>query len=227
MYNAVERYFDDFLGHQKLTLVASGTGPAAQYIYDKTNGTPTVIGIASIGPGVLAMTLDATSEAQGAGVYHGDILSFKADDILEATFRLAMAANCTTAQSLVWGLTSARSSNPDTPTYNAQFKLAASTAVVLETDDNATDNDDKASGGQILSTTFRTFKISFRNGLSDIRFFGEGTNGKLARLAPKTTFAAPALTGCYLQPNVLLSKASGSTAPVAYLDYWEILYKRS
>jgi len=170
MHLATTKYLEDFLGHQKLALVADGRGTEMAYIYDKTNATPTVAGLTNSASGVVQLLLDNTNEAQGAGIYHGDICCFKADDLQTVTFRLNMTANCTTAQSLVWGMISARNSNPDTPTYNVQFKLAASTTIVLETDDNATDNDDKSSEGGTLGTTMKEFMIDFRQGLTDIRF---------------------------------------------------------
>jgi hypothetical protein len=226
MFNAVAKYFDDFLGHCAFPLTASGVGSSWTKAEVKTNGSTTLVGLTGVAGGVLSGAVSNTNEALAVEAYHGDICSFKADDIHTFACRLKCVADITTAEYLVFGLRSARNDNPDTPTYNVQFKLAASTAIVLESDDGVTDNDDKASAGT-LSTTFKEFMIDFRQGLSDIRFFASDASGKLVRLAPKTTFNAASLTGQFLQPFFVVGKASGTTTPGIYVDYCDILYKRS
>jgi hypothetical protein len=225
MFNATTRYFDDFQGHYLIPLTASNVGtPWSKAVVG--SGSPTMVGITNTASGVLKLTVAATSEAEAIELYHGDICSFKADDLQTFACRVSCAANITTNEYLVFGLRSARNDNPDSPTYNVQFKLAASTAVLLETDDGATDTDDTATDA-VLSTTMKEFMIDFRNGLSDIRFYASDTNGKMHRLAKTTTFKAPSLSGAYLQPFVVVGKASGTSTPSVLVDYIEVLSKRS
>jgi hypothetical protein len=226
LFNATAKYFDDFIGHCDFPLTAAGVGSAWTQAEVKTSGTTTLLGRTGVAGGVVSGAVSATSEALAVELYHGDICSFRADDVQTVAFRLKTLAAITTAEYLVFGLRSARNDNPDSTTYNVQFKLAASTAVVLETDDNTTDNDDKATAG-VLSTTFKEALIDFRQGLSDIRFYLSDANGKLTRLAPATTFNAAQLTGQFLQPFVVVGKSTGTTTPGFDLDYCEILYKRT
>lgn len=214
MLNAIERYFDDFIAVMSAVWTKTITGT-----------TPTILGITGEATGGIKLLLTNTSEAQIATLSHGDICSFKADNIKTATFRLKCTADITTAQTLVFGLTSARADDPDATASNVQFKLAASTAVVVECDDGTTDTDDAATAAT-LSTAYKEFVIDFTNGLSDIRFYASNAGGELERLAPRTTFSAAALTGDFLQPNIQLQKASGTTTPSVVVDYVSIDYIR-
>jgi hypothetical protein len=224
MYSAVERYFDDFLGHCAFPATASGVGPA--WTTAITGTTPTIAGLTNSNQGEVKLILTSTSQAQVASLYHGDICSFKSDNLLTASFRVkVLTTDITTAESVVFGMTTARNDNPDTPTVNAQFKLAASTAVVVESDDNSTDNDDKATGQTLTYGTYKEFMIDFRHGYADVRFYMSDSNGRMTRVGAAVTHGVG--TGVYLQPNILLAKASGTTTPAICVDYVEILYKRS
>ena len=65
---------------------------------------------------------------------------------------------------------------------------ASTSAVVVETDDTVTDNDDKATG-ETLAGVYKTFLIDFSQGLSDVRFYIEGE-----RVAASTTFTMAGAT---------------------------------
>jgi len=224
MYNAVERFFDDFHGKQVIPAVASGQ--ASPWAFAKQGaGSPTILGLSGA-TSQLQFLLDNTAEAQAVCLYFGDILTFRAQDIKQVMFRLAvLTADIAANQILAFGLTSARNNNPDSTTYNLQFKLAGSTAVVVERDDGATNTDNLATG-QILSMAMKEFCIDLSNGLNDVRFLMSDGGGKLVR-AYKPTIAAPGLVGQFLQPNIQLSKTSGATTPSIALDYVEVIYRRS
>jgi hypothetical protein len=93
-----------------------------------------------------------------------------------------------------------------------QFKLVGSNAVLIETDDGTTDNDDKATG-QTLVASFKRFVISFAAGKSDVRFFIDGD-----RVASATTFSMAAATG-QLQPFVQIQKTSDNNTDSVSIDY--------
>jgi hypothetical protein len=60
-----------------------------------------------------------------------------------------------------------------------------------------------------LAAVYKTFKIDFEKGLSDVRFFIEGE-----RVAQDTTFDMSALAaGLNVQPYVAVAKASGTGVP--------------
>jgi hypothetical protein len=224
MQNATERFFDDFLGAN--VVVATATAPAVWAKADTSaNGAPTLCGVTGMTSAV-RMLLDNTNEAQILSLYWGDVCGIKVNDLRTVTFRLKTATNITTAQTLTFGMTSARADNTDNTTYNAQFKLAASTAILVETDDGSTDDDDNDTG-VTLSTSYKEFVIDFSNGISDVRFFVTDAGGDLRRVLGTTTFSLAGATGQYLQPNIQLEKSGGATTPSVDIDYVEILYKRS
>jgi hypothetical protein len=123
---------------------------------------------------------------------------------------------------LCFGLASARNATPDSVAVNAWFRMQGSaslTAVVAETDDATTDNDDKATG-YTLASVYKTFLIDFTNGLNDVRFYIEGE-----RVAAGTTFNMSAVAaGQNVQPYVTLQKASGTGTPSVTIALVEIAY---
>lgn len=174
-----------------------------------TGTTPTALCITADG-GAAKLTLTSTSESQLAVLYHNDVLAFDVRQLKFIEF-VALVAGIDSVTTLVFGLASAHNTTLDSVATNAWFRMqgsASTTAVVVETDDATTDNDDKATG-QTLAGTYKTFKIDFEKGLSDVRFFIEGE-----RVAADTTFDMSALAaGLNVQPYVSLGKASGTGVP--------------
>lgn len=213
-----------YLFHGKNALAAAGAGVVGGLCKKVTAaaGSPTVDGLDD-GNG-LRVLLAANSEAEVVTIYAGDVRQLKADLLQAIRFRLkasAIAAN----EILVFGLAGDQADAADSITYNAWFRLDGSTSLLVETDDNATDTDDKSTGLTLPASTWKDFAIDFSNGLSDVRFFATDANGKLARVRAQTTFNL-ALTGIYLQPFVQLQKASGTTTPNVDIYAIEIDYKR-
>lgn len=226
MLNATARFFDDFIGQAKYPATASGVGAPWATTISGTNATPTVAGVTNTACGKVELALDNTNTAETARIDFGDVCCFKVDDLQTATFRLAPQANIAANQTLTFGLCSAGNTNPDNTTINVQFKLDGNTTVLVELDDNTTNDDDNATE-ITLTTTMKEFMIDFRHGLSDIRFYGTNAAGKIQRLIPGTTFTLAGATGTYVQPSIMLAKASGTGTPIVDVDYVEILYKRS
>lgn len=152
-------------------------------------GTPTYLTITEDG-GAAAITLSNTNEVQNVCLYQGDILFLDIAQMESFQF-IAKVASVDANTTIVMGLASARNDTPDSVTVNCWFRIegsASTSNVVLETDDNTTDNDDKASGAT-LSSTYKLFRIDFTNGLSDIRFFIDGE-----RVGVATTFSMANVT---------------------------------
>jgi hypothetical protein len=169
-------------------------------------------------PGQDGWTIADTSSS-GTPTY---VLAF---DLAQIQFveMVALVAGIDSVTALTFGVGSARNSTDDSVTINAWFRMqgsASTTAVVCETDDNTTDNDDKATG-VTLAAVYKTFKIDFMNGLADVRFYIDGE-----RVAAATTFSMTGITaGQNVQPIVQLSKASGTGVPSVTIARFKIQYR--
>lgn len=216
-------YFDDFIGGRSLS--ATPSGGADWVVTDvSSSGTPTYL-CASGNTGDLVLTLAATSEAEIVAVHHGDVLPFNINKIVSARFGVSMAG-ADSATTACFGLSSAYHATPDSTTINAWFRVegsASTSAIVVETDDNVTNDDDNATGLSIAATS-KEFKIDFSNGLSDVRFYGENSNGQLIRVGSYDMSACSSTQK--VQPQFYLAKASGTGTPSMTIDYIEIVYKR-
>lgn len=184
-------------------------------------GTPTYLTATNDG-GAAVLTLASTSEAENVCLYHKDVLAF---DLAQVQFVeiIAKVSGIDSVTTLCMGLGSARNDTDDSVTVNAWFRMQGSvstTLLVVETDDTVTDNDDKATA-QTLSSTYKTLKIDFSNGLTDVRFYIEGE-----RVAASTTFDMSGITaGQNVQPIIQLQKASGTGVPAVSIAQFKIQYR--
>ncbi|HSG70825.1 MAG TPA: hypothetical protein VLA12_10445, partial [Planctomycetaceae bacterium] len=127
-------------------------------------------------------------------------------------------ASIDTATSIAFGLAGDRNDAIDSIAQNCLFRLIGSSSVVVETDDGTTDNDDVATG-QTLVDSYKTFKVDFSAGKSNIKFYMSDGNGAMKRVASGTTFSMAAYTAS-LQPIVQIQKTSDSNADGVTLDYF-------
>jgi hypothetical protein len=183
-------------------------------------GTPTYLCITEDG-GAAKLTCTSTSEAQIVTLYHNDVLAFDVRKIKMVEF-IAKVAGIDAVTTLTMGLGSARNDTDDSVATNAWFRMEGSvstTAIVAETDDATTDNDDKATGVS-LAAVYKKFAISFESGIADVRFFIDGE-----RVAQATTFDMSALTaGLNVQPIFQIQKASGTGVPSITIAMVNIVY---
>ena len=186
-------------------------------------GTPTYLCVTEDGGGA-KLTLAANSEAEDVTLDLNGVLPFDIRSVKYAKF-VAQVSGIDSVTTLCFGLASARNATPDSVAVNAWFRLqgsASTSAVVVETDDATTDNDDKATG-YTLASVYKTFVIDFTNGLKDVRFYIEGE-----RVAAGTTFDMSAVAaGQNVQPYVQLAKASGTGTPSVTVALVEITYNYS
>jgi len=185
-------------------------------------GTPTFLCTSNVG---MVMTLASTSEAENVCMYMNDVLMLDVDQLEYFEF-WASVAGVDAVTTITMGLGSARNDTPDTVTTNAWFRMegsASTSNVVVESDNNATDNDDVATG-QTLSTTVKRFHISFANGKTDIRYFMGNSTGALVRVAASTTFSLTGVTSA-VQPIFQLQKASGTGVPALTIRRVEWKYR--
>lgn len=181
-------------------------------------GTPTYVN----GQNGFTATLASNSESEIVTLYQNDIKCYDCADILSIEWDVSVSGVDSVTQ-VVFGVASSQNDTPDSVTQNAWFKIAGADStsnIVCETDDNTTDNDDKATG-TTLSSTIKRCVISFRQGLSDVRF---SVNG--ARVASATTFNMSAIAAnTQFQPFVQIQKASGTGTPSVTVRQCEIKYR--
>ena len=183
------------------------------------SGTPTYL--CGSGGGMV-LTIASTSEAEIVTMYQNDVLAFDIDEIQSVEF-FAKVSGIDSVTTLVMGLASAQNDTPDSTTNNAWFRMegsASTSNVVVETDDNVNDNDDKATG-TTLSSTLKRFVIDFTFGKSDVRFYIDDHQ----RVAASTTFDMSNATG-NLQPFFQIQKASGTGTPAVTIEYFKLIYSK-
>jgi hypothetical protein len=216
----VVRHVDNFDRAQALT-----TTPAGDFgwtIKDTSAaGTPTYLCLTEDG-GALKVLFDNTNENQIVTVYQNDVLPYDLALLQAVEFTLKVGG-FDAVTTLVWGIASAQNNTEDSVTVNGWFKIdgtVSTSNVVVETDDNTKDLDDKATG-QTLSTTYKKCTIDFSNGLSDVRFFIDGN-----RVAAGTTFDMSAVTsGQNIQLLLQMQKPSGTATPFFQVTKAAVQYK--
>lgn len=228
MYTTRKKLFD-FRGAFSPPAVGSRQGRWCS----KATGSCT---IASASGGPMVLTLDATSEVQNACFYMGDILPYDIEDLIRVSFLVKASASLAAAVSGAFGVCSARNDTLDTIAEQAMFRLQGSNALLCESDDGTTDNDDIATGFS-LSTTYRRCVIDFSTGIltrsppskslggrAQTYFYVSNDNGSLQRVATGTNFNLSAYAG-NLQLFAQLQKTSGTaTGSLSILEI-EVEYK--
>jgi len=212
------RFVEDFLG-------AAGGGP-----YDGTTvwnvvdvGDATEAITADSANGVFKLHLAATGEAEDAVLYMNDNKTFDVGSGLIFETRVNVAVNIGTGVTGVFGLAGDHNLAKDSVTEHAWFRLQASNAVLVETDDTTNDNDDVATGVTAVAGTYNVFRIDFTD-LTDVKFYIDGV-----RVASGTTFDMSNLTAGeqQMQPYFSLDKASGTGLGDLDIDYVKIWQDRS
>ena len=211
-----QHWHDDFNG--TVATFPTSADPATAWLVDDTSssGTPTY----TKGTSEAILTLASTAEVENVCLHFGDALDFDIDLIQSVEFRAKVTATLDSATTIVMGLGSARNNDPDAIAANAFFKLAGSNAVVCESDDGTTDNDDKATGVS-LSSTYKRFLIDFTGGKSNVKFYIDGE-----RVASSTTFDMSGYSAG-LQPIFQIQKTSDTNTDALTLDYVSVTCKRA
>lgn len=218
-------FCDDFFGGG--TLSTSGQGDPWVIADTSASGTPTYVYVDGSSSGEVALDLASTSEVENVCLSFGDKLAMDIDKIQGAEFRIKMNQAALDATSQVaFGLTGDRNDTIDSIAQAAIFRVVgadSTTAVVVESDDGTNNNDDVATG-QTLINAYKTFKIDFSQGTSDVRFMMDDANG-LRRVATGTTFDMSNYTGS-LQPFVQIQKTADTNTDGLTIDYIKVWGKR-
>jgi hypothetical protein len=210
-----ETLIDNFNRAQALTTTPGFNGWTIKDT--SSSGTPTYL-CAGSGAGMV-LTIVNTNEAEIVTMYTNDVLPY---DLLKINnvWWTAKVAGIDAVTTLVMGVASAQNDTADTVTTNAWFRMegsASTSALLWETDDNTTNDDDNATG-TTLAATYKRMMIDFTQGMSAIRFFVDGAlvgTGSMAAVTSAT----------YVQPFVQVQKASGTGTPVVTIGQFGISYK--
>lgn len=208
-----------FRGSQAPPLVASRDGgPWCRKVVETTSSA---VQVKTVSGGSMDLALSADSEVQSACLYQGDILPFDIDDLIRVSFLVKVSASLAAAVTAVFGLATAQNATPDSVATNAWFRLQGSNALLVESDDGTTDNDDVATG-ITLSTTYRRCVIDFSTGVktlappsaskggkANVGFYVSDDFGSLRRVAGGTSFDVSAESG-NLQLLAQIQKTSGT-----------------
>lgn len=184
-------------------------------------GAPTYLCATEDG-GKASLTMASTSEAEILTLYQNDVLIYDLAQ-LQHLWWIAKVSGLDAVTTLVMGAASAQNDTADSVSVNAWFRMegsASTSLVVCETDDGTTDTDDKATGVS-LSTTYKKFLIDFTGGLSNIRFYIDGSP-----VATSQTFSLAGVTsGQNVQPFVQLQKASGTGVGAIDIAQFGVQYR--
>ncbi|HWB13336.1 MAG TPA: hypothetical protein VG826_29190 [Pirellulales bacterium] len=218
-------FADDFLGHRVYSATAGSNVGHSWLIKDTSAaGTPTYASVSPSASGEVKLAFDNTAEAQILTLYQNDVLQFDIDDILELTWRVKLGVTTINANTtLVFGIASAENDTMDSVAEAAWFKMDggnSTSLVVVETDDNVTNNDDIATG-KSLSSSYKDFVISFAAGKKDVKFFIDGQP-----VATSTTFDMSQYTGSF-QLYLQVQKGANAETDSVVIDYVEIKGRRA
>lgn len=191
-------------------------------------GTPTYLNVTEDG-GAAQLTFDNTSEAQTIVLYYNDVLVYDVRQI-NSVWWILKVSSFSAVSTLCAGVASAYNATPDSVATNAWFRMQGSVSqsnLLVETDDNVTDNDDKATG-TTLSSTYKKCLIDFTYGIDDVRFFVDGARVGMGNGATANDgrFSMKGLTaGLNVQPYLSFQKASGTTTDQVTVAQFGIQYE--
>jgi len=210
---------DDFLGEAYNTTFWGTT---------ETN-LNTAIGLsADVVNGALAIILDSDDNAEVGAVHFSGNECFKIEQGLifetRLTFSVLPTIGTETVQA-VFGIAGDHNTTLDSIDCNAWFRVesAANAALLFETDDNVTDDDDNATGVTLVAGTYNTFKIDCTDKTA-VKFYVDGVLVGTGSMAGLTAAIGQ------VQPYFNLSKAKSSAntgTGTMLIDYVKIRQRRS
>lgn len=212
------RVFDDFFGEAYDTVFWGTTETALN--------TAIALDQDAIG-GILELILDADDNAEIAAVHFGDNESLYLGKGLIFEARVAWSVlpltGTETVQSVV-GVAGAHNAVLDTIDCSAWFRIesAANTALLWETDDNVTNDDDNATGIVLVASQYYVLRIDFTD-LAHVRFYVDGVLVGTGAMAPVGAVGQ-------VQPYLNISKAvaaNNTGTGTMLIDYIKIIQNRA
>jgi hypothetical protein len=228
-----QEVFEDFMG--AMAPADQGSPGTSPWVIKDTSssGSPTKA-VASGDGGRLTLTFASTNEAENLCLYLNDMLNFDIDKEPIAKCRFLIPALDTNDQ-VAFGLASARNDAIDSITAHASIRAIGSNALVVETDDGTTDNDDIATAVTLTAATMYEFMVDCTD-KTDVKFYYRATLGgtwvQLAPYGPGGTAAIPtkfdmSVYTAGLQPYLQFQKSTGSQVTAMTIDFIGCRGKRS
>jgi len=224
-------FYDDFLGfHFNKYIAGENTVAPWGTVETDINLAPALV--AATANGVIQLTLDTDDITQQAAVYFGDVLtlSMKQGLIFEARVNLEVlpAAGGGEHSRAVWGLASATNATLDSIVTNAWFRVesAANTALLWETDDGNTDDDDNDAATVLAAQAYHIYRIDCRDLVNGVKFYVDGTLVGTSGDMNTNLTAGEAL----VQPYFCMQKtkaAANTAVGTMYVDYVRLYQNRS
>lgn len=198
----------------------AGTSPVSARVADHDNGA-------------LQLSLSSTSEAADISLFWNDELNIDSDQGPIMIVRLQLVAQGLATDSRAWGLISAKGNNVDcdATTNNAIFKVdGANLNLLVESDDNTTNDDDNDTSVDLVAGTYYEFMVTMNpihgHSTTDVGFYYRSVLGDdWTRLLSTTTFSFGADVAC--QPIINVEKSAGAGTPGVYVDYVQVMWKRN
>lgn len=213
----VRTFIDNFDRAQSFTTTPGMNGWT---IKDTSSaGTPTYLCATEDG-GKAALTLAATSEAEIVTLYQNDVLIYDLAQ-LQHLWWIAKVSGIDSVTQLAMGVANAQNDTLDSVGVSGWFRIdgtASLSALVVETDDGTTDDDDNATGFT-LGSTYKKLLVDFTGGLSAVRFYVDGSP------VPGSFSLANVTAGQNVQPFVQLQKASGTGTPNVDIAQFGVQYR--
>ena len=179
--------------------------------------------------GVLQLTLDPDDNAEVAAVHFSNNLCLSMAQGLVFETRLAFSVLPTTGTETVqavFGLASEHNTTLDSIATNAWFRVesAAQTALLWETDNGDTDDDDNDASTVLVPDTYHVYRIDCTD-TSAVKFYVDDTLVGTSDMST-TLSAAEAKVQPYF--NVSKAKSSANTGTgTMYIDYVKVFQSRS
>ena len=204
--------FDDFIG----TGVLPATGHDGFVAYDADAGTSAHL-FSDESCGAYKLLTSSDASIKEIAVMGNAVIRADKKPIFEA--RVSITGTPHASDVVIIGLVNARNDTTDSITHHALFKMTgANNNILVETNDNTTNTDDKDTGSDWVSTTYYKFKIDMSD-LDAIQFFIDDVN------VTPTTMKMSAASSTLLLPIVEVQAASGEVAQ-ANVDYISVVWER-
>lgn len=218
---ASERY--RFRGALAFPVAASPDGQPWRKKITSTSGNATV---AATG-GAAKLTLSADNEVQNLCLYWGDDLTYLLSRLVSARFLVKVPSAVGANTTISWGLASARNDTPGSIATRALFRLNASNALKLDTDDGTNESASIDAGVTVGTGMFECVidlasgivsTVPATGGLGDTRFLVD-KNSMLQRVGGGTRFNLSAASGS-VQPFFQVQKtASTDTGSLEIVEF--------
>ena len=187
-----------------------------------TVGAPTGDYVSSVRNGVYQLKLASNSEAESARVDFADTRPIPLEAGLVCEFWIdAINALPIAAERMAFGLVSAYNATWDSATINCWFRLEANGDLLVETDDNTTDNDDKATSKTLVIATRYGLRIVVDT-LSRIEFqFSTTAAASDAKWTTTNVLSMKDLTAANRLVQIIMAvqKDSGTGVPDVQADF--------